>query len=142
MNEYLIRLVFFVLIAGSIVFHAYSDAILDKTKKRNHYTAALMIAFFLGMTTFMYYTMLSPVIVVLTYIFLRIGIFNMIYNKVRGLDSGYIGTTDDIFDKWMGKLQNRKSRIGKLLGGMLVNVIIFGSIIVSVMTILWDVYSY
>lgn len=38
------------------------------------------------------------------YVFMRIGIFNQLYNHYSGLERDYIGTTDDIFDKHLRKL--------------------------------------
>jgi len=135
MDEFLLRLIYFVLITGTIFLDAFSDGILDKMKKRNHYTESLLVVFFLGITTMMWYFPLEPLIIVLTYLFLRVSIFNPIYNKTRGNPIFYTGTTDKIFDKWLNKL-------GGFGGDLIKNLLTYGSFIAAIMTILWKVSGY
>jgi len=140
MNEYLIRLIYFVLIFITIFFDAWGDAIIDNKKGRNHFIELLVPVAFLGIVTMMYYNFLHPAIIVLDWIFLRLGIFNLTYNHFRNLPSNYVGTTDGIYDKWLGKLKKLDKK--EFWFNLVVNVIIYGSIFASIVTILWKVYEY
>lgn len=97
-----------------IILDAYSDAYIDKNKKRNHFTEALSIAFyftsalFFGM--FISYinaqtTLIGMFVVFLIIDLLRLGIFNLSYNKFIGSKLSHVGNTSQI-DIWLDKLPN------------------------------------
>ena len=86
----------------SVVLDAYSDAILDKTGKRNHFTESLTIAMFLLMVVSS--VNIDVWRIVSSYILARIGVFNFVYNTARQLPFNYAGSTDQIFDKWIRKI--------------------------------------
>ena len=112
-----IKLLFIV----SIWCDAKGDAIQDDMKKRNHWLdavqiAALVLAFF-PVAVIAYNTDLTLFgvlwqitrIGVISYILLRIGLFNWIYTKTRDLPLWYLGDrespdSDKIFDRWIYKL--------------------------------------
>lgn len=95
----------------SIYFDAVSDAIIDDTKHRNHLYELLTIAC-LGcviLLTWGYSDSIS-VVTLLMYLPLRMGLFNVIYNKKRNLPYHYVGKSDAIYDKWiywMHKIETR-----------------------------------
>ncbi len=90
------------LIVLHVALDAYSDAKLDDTGKRNHYTESLAIAALLGIA--LVNGNIDVWRVVSSYVLIRIGVFNFVYNTTRKLPFNYIGKTDQIFDKWVSKL--------------------------------------
>jgi len=92
------------LIISSIVFDAISDAAIDMYKKRNHFYEMMIIAPLLGLFCIYEHSILSWYNIVLSYVFLRAGLFNLVYNITRELNPMYVGKTDLFFDKWFNKL--------------------------------------
>lgn len=93
----------------SILFDAWGDASIDKTRKRNH-TLELLDKVVLGLVLLIMwlYPYSISLIALFTYIPMRMGAFNVLYNKFRGLEYTYIGTTDKWYDfwiRWMGKVE-------------------------------------
>lgn len=97
-----------------ILLDAYSDAILDKNKKRNHLTevlsvssyfaSALLFGMFVGFTT-IGQTLIGLLVVLFIIASLRLGTFNIAYNHFMGVTQSHLGTTSEI-DKLLDKLPN------------------------------------
>ena len=107
----MIHVLVFTLLAASVMLGAYSDARIDAINRRNHITEALSeVTMILGYIASILYisdmSLSSVMYILLTHILIRIGLFNLSYNKVRGLNYNYVGTTDNIFDTLINKLPN------------------------------------
>lgn len=100
----------------SISLDAYSDAYIDRYKKRNHFTEVVQIAatLFVPIIAMIISTRISNQIIyhiVGGYVLLRIAIFNIIYNNFKGNKVDYLGSSDQIWDKplsWiLSKISNK-----------------------------------
>lgn len=102
----MIQFAYLGLIIASICFQAMSHGIIDRTRMRNHLLQVLMVVSFLGITTLMYYSPINIFNVLISYLFMRIGLFNFVYNEFREIDSFYAGNTE-IFDRLLRSIPSR-----------------------------------
>lgn len=107
---FIIKLLFI----ASIFFDAKGDAVIDETKKRDHTLEVLDKAtWMLILFTVWYYFNAITLISIFTYIPLRMGLFNVLYNKNRDLPYHYVGETDKWYDKWilwMSKIEKQPKK--------------------------------
>ena len=101
---------------ASIFYDAKSDALIDKTTKREHLYEVKSIAFILlgivPLLIMVYLTNESLLVMLLRkaimvaggYIFMRAGMFNLVYNYYRDIDYYFVGTTNT-FDTYLQLLQ-------------------------------------
>lgn len=94
----------------SILSGGYADAKNDLLGNRFHVIEVLeLIAIVVGFVLplmFIDATVEVLLLLVAEYTLLRIGLFNLTYNRARGLDYKYVGNTDGVFDKFINKLPN------------------------------------
>lgn len=91
-------------IIGTIVLDALSDAYIDKERRRNHFLELSTVLLFLCLIMLAQVSGLAWYVIITSYILLRIGLFNLVYNYYRKLDLFYRGTTDKFYDKFMKKI--------------------------------------
>lgn len=95
----------------AIYFDAKSDALIDAENKRKHGYELLTNLSFLFVICLVWYVPYNiSFFTLISYVFLRMGLFNVVYNKYRGLPYHYVGTTDKWYDKWikwMSKIESK-----------------------------------
>lgn len=109
MENYIISvLILKLLFILSIVFDALGDAYLDKHKRRNHEFENISTLALISVAIYVNYFYGAYWYEFASYILLRIGIFNWIYNSFRGLPQYYVGKSDKWFDVpiiWFSKIE-------------------------------------
>lgn len=112
--DLIIMLIIKLLFIASIYFDAKGDAIIDKTRKRDHTLEALDKAIWIVILLIVWgYFDSITLISIFTYIPLRMGLFNPLYNKFRDLPYHYVGKTDKWYDKWilwMSKIEKQPKK--------------------------------
>ncbi len=95
---------FFIL---SIWADARSDAIIDDTHKRHHWLEFIQIGALIAAMVVVWYFYV-PLSSILAYILLRMGMFNLIYNKKRKLPYYHLGSSK--YDKLLMFFQKTELR--------------------------------
>ena len=98
------ELIFYCIIIGIVATDAIADGQVDETGKRDHIMETLNVALYFALMAVLINIGATVLEGIGIYVCLRICLFNLIYNKVRGLPFNYIGSTDPVFDKWIKKI--------------------------------------
>lgn len=96
MTEFLLIVSVKLIYLISIVCDALSDAIIDKTGRRHHryedYQYVPLL--FAGIPMYFLDSVWTVVFLIVSYVPLRAGLFNPVYNETRGLGWYFVGTTN------------------------------------------------
>ncbi len=97
-------LIIYLIVLGIVVTDAWGDANRDKNGTRDHILEMSTILLHFVLLFLYKYLGVHYFLIISLYFFIRIYAFNYTYNSVRGLPGLFRGETDEIFDKWAGKL--------------------------------------
>jgi hypothetical protein len=104
----MMTLILYVILLLIVITRALGDAYKDSKKTKNHYLEVGNVMLFFSLIYLLKFIDFNYIGLILLYISIRIYAFNYTYNAYRGLPGFFRGSTDDIFDKWAGKLSTAK----------------------------------